>query len=263
MKTYNAKIKHMDPRPRNILRVFCEHAAYVERKLFQDRSIKGLNPNYLKRSYQRKYGINARHYNSIVDHLNGLEKNWQANEKNSILLYKKKTKHLVKKISFWKKDIKKKFGKERQRVKFILHQKKRKLEIYQAKLKHRELRYDKGIPHICFGGSKLFKAQFHLKENNFTSHQQWKEAFQFKRSSSIFFLGSKDEALGNSNCRYIHLTEDGKEERIGDRNCLRITLPQYIIDRFSLPSRYSFTVLVFQYGKLKLAMVYAHHSLEK
>jgi hypothetical protein len=62
-----------------------------------------------------------------------------------------------------------------------------------------------GRPRICFGSRKLFNAQHHLAENGFDSHADWFEAWQAKRDSQFFVLGSKDESGGCQGCVMTHL----------------------------------------------------------
>ena len=50
---------------------------------------------------------------------------------------------------------------------------------------------------VCFGSKKLFKSQFHLKENGFKSHEQWLNKFRNKRDSNIVYIGSKGEKRSN------------------------------------------------------------------
>lgn len=50
---------------------------------------------------------------------------------------------------------------------------------------------------ICFGSKRLFKAQYFLKENNFTSHKVWLEHFRKQRDNHCLFIGSKDECACN------------------------------------------------------------------
>jgi hypothetical protein len=57
-----------------------------------------------------------------------------------------------------------------------------------------------GRVRLCFGGKKLFRAQFHLEKSGFTSQQEWKHCWEAKRSSEFFVLGSKDETAGNQTC---------------------------------------------------------------
>ena len=59
---------------------------------------------------------------------------------------------------------------------------------------------------LCFGTKKLFDAQNRLPENGFKSHTGWLHAFQKKRDSGIFFLGSGDESCGN---QILQLKPDG------------------------------------------------------
>ena len=50
---------------------------------------------------------------------------------------------------------------------------------------------------ICFGSKKLFYAQYHLKENNLTSHKVWLENFRKQRDNRSLYIGSKTEFRGN------------------------------------------------------------------
>ncbi|BDG60475.1 IS200/IS605 family accessory protein TnpB-related protein [Caldinitratiruptor microaerophilus] len=86
----------------------------------------------------------------------------------------------------------------RQRVRFRLHQKNRRLAMLRARLEAAE--NHQGPPSLCFGSRKLFRAQFHLAENGYASHDEWLQAWRKARSDSFFCLGSKDEAGGNQTC---------------------------------------------------------------
>jgi IS605 OrfB family transposase len=77
---------------------------------------------------------------------------------------------------------------------------------------------------LCFGGKKLFHAQFYLEKNGFCSHQAWKEAWIAKRNSEFFILGSKDETAGNQTCT-AKIQEDG-------RLSLRLRLPHALVARY-------------------------------
>ena len=57
-----------------------------------------------------------------------------------------------------------------------------------------------GIVRLCLGSSKLFRQQFHLEDSPYADHQEWTSAWQQKRNSSFFTLGSKDETGGNQTC---------------------------------------------------------------
>ncbi|WP_052312584.1 IS200/IS605 family accessory protein TnpB-related protein [Geminocystis herdmanii] len=56
---------------------------------------------------------------------------------------------------------------------------------------------------MIFGGKKLWYAQFNLKENGYSSHQEWLKDWQKCRSSQFTLVGSKDEKNGNQNCQLL------------------------------------------------------------
>ena len=55
---------------------------------------------------------------------------------------------------------------------------------------------------ICFGSKKLFHKQFHLEENKYKDHGQWKEDWIEARSSQFLVIGSKDETFGNQSATF-------------------------------------------------------------
>ncbi len=64
--------------------------------------------------------------------------------------------------------------------------------------------------HICFGSKKLFYAQFHLKENNMTSHKIWLEHFRQARDNRSLYIGSKDEHYCNQILQLTPMVNTGK-----------------------------------------------------
>ena len=75
---------------------------------------------------------------------------------------------------------------------------------------------------LCFGGKKLFRAQFSLEQNGYQSHEEWKAHWDEARSSEIFNLGSKDETAGNQSCTAT-IREDGHLD-------LRLRLPNALAE---------------------------------
>jgi IS605 OrfB family transposase len=61
------------------------------------------------------------------------------------------------------------------------------------------------MPRICFGSRSMFNAQHHLEANGFGSYDEWLTAWQAKRDSQFFVLGSKDENGGCQGCVMTHL----------------------------------------------------------
>jgi len=70
----------------------------------------------------------------------------------------------------------------------------------EQRLEQREAQHKAGQVPLCFGSKKLFHAQFHLAENGFQSHAEWKQAWSEARSNQFFVLGSKDETAGCQGC---------------------------------------------------------------
>ena len=70
----------------------------------------------------------------------------------------------------------------------------------EYRLQQREAERKAAQVPLCFGSKKLFHAQFHLAENGFRSHAEWKQAWREARSNQFFVLGSKDETAGCQGC---------------------------------------------------------------
>jgi IS605 OrfB family transposase len=102
-----------------------------------------------------------------------------------------------------------------------LHGKKRRLAHLQNKLKQLKGDIENGTIRLCFGGKKLFRSQFHLQENGYSSHQEWKLDFDRERKSEFFIMGSKEETAGNQTCSAI-INDD-------DSITLRLRLPDALI----------------------------------
>jgi len=177
----------------------------IERDLYKDLE-KGQKLNDLKKSYQIKYGINARQFNSIHIILKGKIASRKECYKSQIKQTELKIKSLQKTIDSQKKKLAKlplSCGRNqksvRSKLRFTLHQKQRKL----ATLKDRLAVLKKKKPSLVFGGKKLWYAQFNLKENGYSSHQEWLKDWQKSRSSQFTLVGSKDETNGNQNCQLL------------------------------------------------------------
>ena len=187
----------VDPHLDHALSGYAELLSKIERKLFTDFS-KGKPFGSLKSEYLKFFPITARQFNSCRITLEGKIRSCKevrslqiAQTKDRIKSTKKRISHLIKK-----------------KKKEAIHQVKRRLLILEQKLQ--KLEYDQ-INHktrLCFGGKKLFSSQFHKEENGYKNHDQWKKAWQEKRNSQFFLIGSKDETTGNQSCQ-ITLQENG------------------------------------------------------
>lgn len=177
----------------------------IERDLYKDLE-QGKKLNDLKKSYQIKYGINARQFNSIHIILKGKIASRKECYQSQIKQTQLKIKGLQKTIESEKKKLAKlplSCGRNqksvRSKLRFTLHQKQRKL----ATLKDRLATKKNKKPSLVFGGKKLWYAQFNLKENGYSNHEEWLKDWQKCRSSQFTLVGSKDETNGNQNCQLL------------------------------------------------------------
>lgn len=179
----------------------------IERTLFADLQ-KGKEVTSLKSDYLKRFGITARQFNSLRVQLEG-----------KIASIKELRKEHIADLGYRIESLENKISKSKNKE--ILHQKKRRLARLKAKLHTLQEDAASDKVSLCFGSRKRFSAQFHLKENGYRSHEEWKDEWQSSRNSQIFLLGSKDETSGNQSCT-AHIQEDGSLN-------LRLRLPNCMI----------------------------------
>ncbi|WP_243123453.1 IS200/IS605 family accessory protein TnpB-related protein [Thermaerobacter sp. FW80] len=201
------------------------------RRLFVDLYVRKRPLVECKRESIARDGITARYFNALATelkakvkaaeeahrhHLAHLRGQIQSTERAIAKLHKQ-AKALASGKGRWATLAPQERAARRRRVRFRLHQKKRRLAMLRARLEAAEART--GSPPICFGSRRLFHRQFHLEANGFASHDAWRKAWRDARSQSFFCLGSKDERSGNQTCSLL-----------GDR--LRLRLPNALAGRF-------------------------------
>ncbi len=162
----------------------------VEHSLFADIA-RGKKSFDLKSSYLKEFKITARHFNSVRSVLEGKISSVKEREKEDIASTKARISALESKI---KKLIKKKANPR------ILHEKKRRYATLKARLQSKEKDAELGKIRLCFGSRKLFRKQFDLKANAYSSQDEWKKEWEDARSNNFFLIGSKDETAGNQSC---------------------------------------------------------------
>lgn len=240
--TYQTKIKHQDT---NYLDKMAAFSGAIERKLFVDSFIKGKTRAECKTDYTKKYGMTARQFNAIYIQLNGKVQSIIELHKVHLTELRDKLKSLEKfivkqiekavklheKIIRLEKKIPssvnfKKTVKQYRNIKFLLHQKKRKLALCKKKLEKLEYDAQNHSIRICFGSKKLFQKQFNLEENEYKSHEEWKRDWLKARSAQFFCIGSKDETAGNQTCTYL---SSSKELRLRVADNFLKDYGQYII----------------------------------
>lgn len=80
---------------------------------------------------------------------------------------------------------------------------KQKLRKLRSRLSHRLQQNENTNYSYIFGGKKLWLAQFHLKENGYRSHPEWREDWRLRRNYNFNIIGSSDEKGGNQNCQFL------------------------------------------------------------
>lgn len=206
--------------------------AHVKHRLFADIA-SGKTPGELKNDYLACYEITARHFNALRIQVEGKIASIKKLLPLQIADVKARISSLTKKI---KKFIKRKASPT------IIHQKKRRLNRLELKLEQLKKDHNEGTVRCCFGTRKLFRAQFDLEKNGYTSHATWRKEWQETRTREIFFLGSKDETAGNQTCTAT-LQPDGTLQ-------LRVRLPDAL---FKKHGKYLIISDVnFHYGKQEL-----------
>lgn len=218
LQTYRTKIKNSTTEYLDKMATF---SGYIERKLFRECFIQKRSRNSCKNAYTRRYGITSRQFNAIYILLQGkVDAVKEANKfhiselkdkiKSLEFYIKHNTEKLVKihakiikleKIKPYSEQFKKTV-KQYRNIKFLLHQKKRKLTNYKYNVNKLDRDIQNNKIRICFSSKDLFKTQFNLKENNYKSHDDWKKDWLKARSSQFFCIGSKDESGGNQTCTY-------------------------------------------------------------
>jgi IS605 OrfB family transposase len=209
----------------------------IQRNLYKDivsycienkvKSLPKEKVNELKSSYQIKYPINARQYNSIYAELMGKISSVVELNKESISELKDKIKSLEKAVKSKQKNLdlilkKKELAKIDQINLNNLNNKlfylKQRLTKANKKLKDLNQAQETNNPKLCFGSKKLFNQQFLIGTNNnlteCKSHNDWKKSWIESRNKSFVLVGSSDEPLGNQNCQINHISDDIYELKV-------------------------------------------------
>lgn len=179
--------------------------------------------NYIKSSYQEKYKINSREFNSIHTTLKGkissvmeLSKGYLIDAKDKLISLNKTIKSKNKTLAELniklsdKSYIPNKFELiNKDSLEKKLHYLNTKLDNANAKVAKLEQIEKSGNPQLCFGSNKLFRQQFQVNsENNktkFKTHEDWLKAWIASRNKTFFYIGSSDETAGNGNCQISHI----------------------------------------------------------
>lgn len=158
---------------------------------------------------QKKFPLNNRMANSVIYEVQGTynalrELKWYqfSQLKTKVRKLYKKREKLEKKVFVLKEKVKN----NQLSPSSLRYYKRQKAKIFFTNQKINRLKQKKGNVlkelqskdlGICFGSKKLFYAQYHLKENQLTSHKVWLEKFRRQRDNRSLFVGSKTDFRGN------------------------------------------------------------------
>ena len=194
------------------LSAYAELYGRLERKLF-GRYCAGVSLPSLKNSYLLAHRIPARMFNGLRVSLEG--KISAARESQSLQL-----ESLERRISRADKQV----ANALERGKLaVAHHKKRRLENLRHRLAALRADVDAGRVRICFGSRRLWRGQYALEANGYSSHEEWRRDWREARSDEFFVLGSKDETSGCQLC-VATVQDDGKLT-------LRLRLPDALAER--------------------------------
>jgi len=224
-RTFETRLK-VDSTTDSVLQECAHLFAHIKHRLFADIA-SGKSPRELKNDYLVRYKITARQFNALRVQVEGKIASVKKLRPIHIAEAKERIASLTKKIKKLKDPQ-------------ILHQKKRRLKHLEDKLKQLKEDHENGIIRCCFGSKKLFHAQFDLKANGYTTHQEWLTDWKKARTRELFYLGSKDETSGNQTCTAM-LQPNGTLQ-------LRIRLP----DALKQGKYLTISEVNFKYGKEEL-----------
>ncbi len=188
----------------SVLDAMAELLGRIERCLFVDLYARGGSQNELKSRYLKRFGITARMFNGIRVTLEGKVKaGGEARERHARSL-KERIRSLEESLAGLKARLEEAEGSGAAwRLRFEMHQKRRRLSRLGARLRMVEEDLSRLVPRICFGSNRLFRRQFHLGENGSRTHGEWLSDWRGARSSQFTCLGSKDEKCGNQTCALL------------------------------------------------------------
>ncbi|MBM3204188.1 helix-loop-helix domain-containing protein, partial [Candidatus Woesearchaeota archaeon] len=209
--TYETRIAS-DPLTQEVLCAFGKLYGEMERSLFKELTSKTPHHiNEIKSHFLNCFGVTARQFNGCQKLLQGKIESVKECALLRIADIKERIKHLKQKIPRIKKAD-------------VRHEKKRSLQKTIDLLHKLEKDQKEGVISLCFGGKKLFHAQFNLKENEYDSFDEWKKDWQEVRSSEFYCIGSKDETAGNQTC-VLTLSPEGAGN-------LHLRLPDFLMEQF-------------------------------
>ena len=172
-----------------LLSAYAELYCRIQRKVFAQVSA-GRSAPSLKQEYLQRYRIPARMFNAIRVSLEGKV----ASVREQQLM---RQDELQRRIVRAQGQIDQSEGGASPAW---LHQKRRRMGNLRARLKRLESDIEFGRISLCFGSRKLWREQYALEANGYSSHGEWLGDWRAARSDEFFVLGSRDETAGCQLC---------------------------------------------------------------
>ena len=254
MATFEAKVPDL-----GLVPFFASYAnlfAHAEHDLYVDLEVRGRPLKECKQEYLKEFGLTARQFNAVAATLRGkVEAAKEAQKlhidqlKGTIASAERGVKKAERGLANLARRTRKRRAAKsgvhdaetagsRRRLRYGIHQKKRRLAALRARLAAVEADRKAGRVRICFGGRRRFRAQFHLKENGYASLAEWRREFRRARASQFLCLGSKDETGGNQTCTRM---PDGK---------LRLRVPPVLEGQYG--RHLEIPKIAFRYGQAEI-----------
>ena len=169
----------------------------VQHKLFADVAA-GRSAVSKKSEYIEEHGIPARMFNAVRITLDGKVSAVRAAQRLQLDSLRRRVSREGKQVDKAEKECQ-----WRQ-----VHGKRRRLANLKFRLSGLEADLAAGRVRLCFGSKKLWRKQYDLEANGYTSHEAWLEEWRDVRSNEFFVLGSRDETAGCQLC-VASVNDDG------------------------------------------------------
>lgn len=163
----------------------------ISRKLWQIVRLSNFKELYTRSNFNtyvcNKYDVLKRTANSIYSNLVGRKKSLLELKKTELSNKKIRSRILLNKKELIR------YRKYKHKYYFMCN----KINSLKQNIRNLENDIENKNVKIAFGSKKLFNAQYNLEGNGFKTHIKWKNNYHKKRDKNIYYLGSKDETLGN------------------------------------------------------------------
>lgn len=231
-RTYQTRLKNLSAESDLALSSYAAIFSKAERTLFAQTFAQGIRPTQTHKSgFQLRFGITARQYNAILYGLRGKVESIKELRKDHIQAAKARIKSSEKAVKALERRLnadRKTGAATKNKTAFKLHHKKRRLATQKHRLEKLLVAEKASKVSLCFGSRKLFHAQYHLEQNGYENHSDWKRDWQTYRDRQFSVLGSKDESAGCQGCQL---------KRINAQWLLHLRLPNSVIEQTGLPKQ--------------------------